>query len=172
MRPINILVLFTMLWLFSCASQPDVLPVIESAPIIENPILVDEGLRIEKLDASLNVAYLTLKESISQNGRIAILGIAAEDPAVADFISQSLISLLVANRNKNGNKYSVVDRNNLELLRKEQELQTSGEVSDDTIVSLGKWLGASHVITGSLDKLQYRWILNLRILSVETSEII
>jgi curli biogenesis system outer membrane secretion channel CsgG len=171
-----ILAVFAAVLLTSCASQPEVSPVTEPAPV---PVVVepipepaDEELSVEKLDASLGVSYQALTKSIPQNGRIAILGIAAEDPGVADFISQSLISLLVANRNKNGNKYSVVDRNNLELLRKEQELQTSGEVSDDTIVSLGKWLGASHVITGSLGNLQHRWTLNLRILSVETSEIV
>ncbi|MFP3042404.1 CsgG/HfaB family protein [Treponema primitia] len=133
---------------------------------------IDEGLSIEKLDASLNLAYLTLKESIPQDGRIATLIITADDPGTADYISQDFISLLVANRNKDANKYSVVDRNNLELLRKEQELQASGYISDDTIVSLGKWLGSTHVVTGSLTEIQHRWTLNLRILSVETSEII
>lgn len=164
--------------LASCASKPAVVqpapPVVKPEPVtaVPEPEPVDEELSVEKLDASLAVSYQTLTTSIPQNGRIAILVINAEDPGVADFISQNLISMLVANRNKNGNKYSVVDRNNLELLRKEQELQTSGEVSDETIVSLGKWLGLSHVITGSLGKFQHRWTLNLKIMDVETSEIV
>jgi hypothetical protein len=44
----------------------------------------------------------------------------------------------------------VADRQNLEFVYKELNFQMSGEVSDEEVVSIGKFLGADMVITGSL----------------------
>jgi tetratricopeptide (TPR) repeat protein len=44
----------------------------------------------------------------------------------------------------------VADRRNLAYVYKELGFQMSGDVSDETAVSIGKFLGASHVIAGQL----------------------
>jgi curli biogenesis system outer membrane secretion channel CsgG len=47
----------------------------------------------------------------------------------------------------------VVERSRLDAVRRELNLQYSGEVDDASAASLGKFLGAQAVITGSLTPL-------------------
>jgi tetratricopeptide (TPR) repeat protein len=47
----------------------------------------------------------------------------------------------------------VADRQNLEYVYRELDLQMSGDVSDESAVSIGKFLGATMVVTGQLTEL-------------------
>jgi curli biogenesis system outer membrane secretion channel CsgG len=95
-----------------------------------------------------------------------VIRIDSADPVEGEFAAEELTLLLV-----NARKYSVVDRQNLELIRAEQNFQLSGEVDDDTAVSIGRLIGAAMVIIGSISPYQEAKYLRLKVLDVETGEI-
>jgi curli biogenesis system outer membrane secretion channel CsgG len=65
--------------------------------------------------------------------------------------------------------YRVVSRTKLEAIFKEQKFQTSNDIDDDTVVSLGKILGAQFMIIPTITP---NSTLNIRVLDVETSQIL
>jgi curli biogenesis system outer membrane secretion channel CsgG len=69
-------------------------------------------------------------------------------------------------------KYTVVDRQQLEKIRSEQDFQLSGEVSDDSAVDIGKMAGATIVITISINRTDSSGRLTLKALDVQTAQII
>jgi hypothetical protein len=66
----------------------------------------------------------------------------------------------------------VVDRQNLNAVRAEQNYQYSGYVDDDSAVSLGRELGAKAIILGNGENMADYYRFNFRMLSVETREIL
>jgi len=69
-------------------------------------------------------------------------------------------------------KLTIVDRSNNNLIKAEQDFQTSGEVSEKSMVSIGKQLGAQYIVFCSISGQASTRQLNLRVVSVETSEVI
>jgi hypothetical protein len=65
----------------------------------------------------------------------------------------------------------MVDRQNLDIVRAEQELQYQGEVSEATMISLGKLTGAQTVIDCSISGSGDLRRLRIKALNVETAEI-
>jgi TolB-like protein len=68
-------------------------------------------------------------------------------------------------------KLKVVDRANQALINAEQQFQMSGNVSDNTAVSIGKQLGASYIVLCWISGASSSRRLNFRVLSVETGQI-
>ena len=81
----------------------------------------------------------------------------------------------------------VVERRYLETVRAEQRLQVSGRVADDTVMHIGKWLGADCLVMFHID--QPRWrdrvlarysdsermapvVVSIKIIAVETGEVL
>jgi tetratricopeptide (TPR) repeat protein len=98
-------------------------------------------------------AGLTLQEAIEQSAerivddlpqgsRIAIVAFDSPNDGLSNFIIEELKGALF------DKGIEVVDRQNLEFVRRELHFQMSGEVSDESTVSIGKFLGAEYVITG------------------------
>jgi len=82
-----------------------------------------------------------------------------------DVMDQITTAVVQANRLK------VVDRQNQSLIAAEQKFQLSGDVSDNTIVSIGKQLGAKYIVLFWISGVSSSRRLNLRILNVETGQI-
>jgi hypothetical protein len=74
---------------------------------------------------------------------------------------------LVASR-----KFSIVNRSALDAVRAEQNFQLSGDVSDESAVSIGQMLGASIVIIGNVTPVGANQRLSLSALDVRTAEIV
>jgi curli biogenesis system outer membrane secretion channel CsgG len=66
-------------------------------------------------------------------------------------------------------KFRPVTRTHLEDIFKEQEFQMSGYADDETIVSIGKILGAKFMIVPTITR---NSTLNIQVLNIETSEIV
>ncbi|MDR2020339.1 MAG: CsgG/HfaB family protein [Treponema sp.] len=118
------------------------------------------------LAEALYQSYGELSKDIPGRASIAVISIAAADPVEGEFAVEELTLLLV-----NSRKYSIVDRRNLDIIRAEQDFQLSGEVDDDTAVSIGHLIGATMVITGSISPYNAIQYLRLKVLDVETGEI-
>ena len=110
---------------------------------------------------------LSLMEAIEQSAdrianelppgsRIAILAFETDSPQLSIFIMEELAGALF------DRKIEIADRQNLDIVYRELTFQTSGDVSDTTVQSLGKFLGAEMVITGQMRPLgtTYRFTAN------------
>ena len=69
-------------------------------------------------------------------------------------------------------KYTLIEREQIGEILKEQGFQMSGCVSSECIVEVGKFLGAELIVTGSISKVGDIYSIVARLLSVETTEII
>jgi hypothetical protein len=177
MKPlkIGVLVCLAVLGLLSCRTtgtgvpeQAGLLP--EAAPVSDDPPAGEpenrESLRDLSLVEALCQSYKELSGDIPESSSIAVISIASAGPEEGEFAVEELILFLVSSK-----KYSIVDRRSLELVREEQNFQLSGEVDDDTAVSIGHLTGAEIVITGSISPYGAAKYLRLKALDVETGQI-
>jgi hypothetical protein len=98
---------------------------------------------------------------------VAVLSISSDDKDAATFVMDELEYKLVDSR-----RYKMVDRKTLDAIRSERDFQISGEVSDESAVSIGNMLGANIVITGTVSGRGSTRRLTLKALDVKTAEII
>jgi TolB-like protein len=90
---------------------------------------------------------------LPRKSRVAIVVFESENNNFSDFIMEEITGALV------DQGIEVADRQNLEYVYKELGFQISGDVSDETAQSIGKFLGVKLVITGQLINLgnSYRY---------------
>lgn len=84
----------------------------------------------------------------------------------AEMISDYLRTQLV-----NENKFIVVSRDNMNSILTEQNFQTAACNTEECMVQAGKLLGVSMLFTGTLGKVGTLYLLNIKMLNVETGEI-
>jgi len=83
-------------------------------------------------------------EELPPKSRVAIIAFESPNDNLSDYIMDELTGSLV------GRGMEVADRRNMDYVYKELKFQMSGDVSDETAQSIGKFLGAQLVITGQL----------------------
>ncbi|MHC6203438.1 CsgG/HfaB family protein [Breznakiellaceae bacterium SP9] len=130
-----------------------------------NEVAIASSSTKKGLDGALERAAQGLTEGLKKDARIAIINISSGDTAQAEFITEEIEVLLV----KGG--FTVVDRRELDRIRKEQNFQLTGDVDDDSIVSIGKFAGADIVITGSVSGANSTRRLRLRALNTQTAQV-
>jgi hypothetical protein len=108
-----------------------------------------------------------LVKKLPRDATIAIVSISSNRPNDAEFVINELEHTLV-----NSGQFRIVNRNQLETIRREQHLHMSGDVSDESAVSIGQMSGASVVITGSIIDTGNTKTLSITELDVRSSEII
>ena len=125
--------------------------------------------RQNDLTGATNNAARTVMDALRQrnltNAKIAIVNIFSKEREQAEFIAAELEFNLVS-----GN-FIVVDRSELDRIRREQNFQLSGDVDDDQIVSVGRFAGAGLVITGSVTGSGDMRRLRLRALDTQSAEV-
>ena len=114
--------------------------------------------------AVARAAEQTLK-NIPRGSRIAIY-INAPDKSTTDYVAGELEFIWV------DSGYTIIDRHQLDRLREEQNFQISGEVDDETAVSIGKIAGAGIIVIGTVDGEDDLRRLRLRALDVQTAQVI
>ncbi|MDR0718940.1 MAG: CsgG/HfaB family protein [Treponema sp.] len=119
------------------------------------------------LESALYAAAGVIIARIQPRTTIAVVSVASRDTESADFVVDELAYIIVSSGN-----FKVVDRKSLDAIRSEQNFQTSGDVDDDSAVSIGKLLGANIVITGSISGAGSTRRLRLKALDVMTAEIV
>jgi cysteine synthase len=93
-------------------------------------------------------------------------GVSSPENSYADYAVEDLEYNMV----KAG--FRLVDRQQIEKIRNEQQFQMSGEVDDNSAVSIGKMAGANAVIIISVNYVDKSGRLTLKVLDVQTAEII
>jgi len=121
-----------------------------------------------------NVTGLSLTDAIEQTGekiaselpkgsRVAIVAFESANDNISDYIMEELTGALF------DRKIEVADRQNLEYVYQELKLQMSGDVSDESAKSIGKFLAADMVITGQLLDLDGIYRYRTSAINVETA---
>jgi TolB-like protein len=119
------------------------------------------------LDTALDNCAAYLRNQLPRGARTAILKIEARSDAFAEHVTDSLSAKIVGQ-----NHLTVVERGRaLRALEAEQNYQMSGNVSDETATSVGKQLGAELIITGSITPCGDNYVMNIRVIHVESSRI-
>jgi TolB-like protein len=124
----------------------------------ENPSFIDDAV---------TQAYQALSKDIPERSRLAVVNITSNDQDEGGFLINELILLFV-----NARRFTVIERGDIDTVLREQNFQLSGFVDDDSAVSIGKLLGATVVITGSVNGSGARKRLVLKALDVQTAEIL
>jgi len=118
----------------------------------------------DELDAAIRDTSNYLNASIPAKSKIVILNIQSDSPDLSDYIIDELIANAVNDRN-----FSVVDRQQLDAIRAEQNFQWSGEVADDQALDIGRFLGAQTIVSGAISRLGSGYRIRIRALEVQTA---
>ena len=97
------------------------------------------------LDEALAEAAADVEERLEPGVIIALLNFSSPSERFSEYVLEGLSEHLV-----NGGKLVVVERNQLDLIRQEEQFQLSGEVSDESAQAIGKKLGAQMIVSGTL----------------------
>jgi TolB-like protein len=159
-----VILVLTSLYIVSCASSS--VPA-SSSPSPEPSTEKERILTIADIKNAIIQHQETVIDTIPFQSRIAVLDIDSYDAEMGVFAVEEIITFLVKAK-----KFSVIDRDSLEILLKEQNFQMSGAVDDTTAVSIGKILGAAVIITGTIHRRYGQIDFSLKILDVETAEIL
>lgn len=98
--------------------------------------------------------------------------------AVMDFeahgISQNDVSIILSRLRSelvNLSKYTIVEREKMDEILKEQGFQLSGCTSNECVVEAGKLLGVQYMLSGVVGLLGKRYTIDLRMIDVETGKV-
>jgi TolB-like protein len=112
------------------------------------------------LEEAISRAAAAIKAKLPAGAHIAVVNFSALSQAMSDYLFDELSDALV------NAGLTVTTRDSLKYVYKEQGFQQSGDVDDETAVSLGKMLGAAAVIKGGL--VDTGASLRLRIVALNT----
>jgi TolB-like protein len=118
------------------------------------------------LDTGLSGGVRYFEGRIRKETKLAVLNLRTSSPKLSEYVMEELTAYFV-----NSGSFIVVDRSNLELLQQEMAFQLSGEVSDETALSIGKKLGAQTIISGSVEIVGDILRLRIRAIAVESADI-
>jgi len=108
------------------------------------------------LSAQTNLKNISVLRFLAQN----------VSPVEAEIVSDLLSVALVESK-----QYSVIDRNNMDKILKEQSFQQTGCTDSECAVQIGRLLNMDYMITGTLAKLGSSYFITVSIIDVETSRI-
>lgn len=104
---------------------------------------------------------------LNRKPKIAVLNFTSPSNKFSDYVIDELVSHLVKT-----NDFIVVERKELDLIWQENKFQMSGEISDESIVGIGKKLGAQFIVSGSLTSIGNIYHCRIKILDIETAQIL
>ena len=140
-----------LIMLTGCGSSPS------APPVAVVPDELDEAIR----DAS---DYLN--DSIPAGNMIVILNVQSDSSELSEYIIDELVANAVNDRN-----FDVVDRQQLDLIREEQNFQWAGEVDDNKALEVGRFFGAQTIVSGRVSQIGSRYRLTIRALEVQTARV-
>jgi len=111
------------------------------------------------------------KLGMVQDKKLAVVGIDSGTKNV-DEETAGGVMVFIENAFVNVGKVRVVDRQNIAKIVKEYEFQQSDLTDQSTAVEIGKLSGADIIVIGSISYVGKQYYLNIKLISVETGEII
>jgi TolB-like protein len=112
---------------------------------------------------SIEQTAAEIRQQLTVQHKIAVLSFSSSWRDLSAYIIDELNNAIVRN-----GSLTVVDRQQLDLVRQEQNFQMSEEVSDASAQSIGQFLGAQSVLSGSFTKIGEINRFRIRVIAVET----
>jgi hypothetical protein len=106
-----------------------------------------------------------------QDKKLAVVGITSGTKNI-DEETAGGVMVFIENAFVNVGKVRVVDRQNIAKIVTEYEFQASDLTDESTAVEIGKLSGADIIVIGSISYVGKQYYLNIKLISVETAEII
>jgi curli biogenesis system outer membrane secretion channel CsgG len=131
------------------------------------PPATGKAAEFAAFDAVVEKSFATLDGRLAAGSRIALLPLNAEDKNNGGYAYDTLTVMFT-----NAGKYDMVERARIDQIIQEQNFQMTGIVSDETAVSIGKFLGAQVIIIGDISGSGNTRRLVFRALDVETGKIL
>ena len=150
-------------FLGSCGNNPSVS---DNSTTVNNVSRATGLATVDALDITIREASDYLNENIPRGNRIVILNIQSNSHDLSDYIIDELIANAVNDR-----LFSVVDRQQLEEIRTEQNFQLSGEVDDNEALEIGRFFGAQTIVSGAVNRLGSGYRIRIRALEVQTAQV-
>ena len=132
----------------------------------QNTVTLDEAIRtsanqiMEQILMRSVLIFQNFDES--SNVRVAILDFTASSATVSNFISIELTRHFLTNP-----RFVIIDRQNLDMARRELEFSMTEEVGDMSAQRIGHFVGAQIVVFGSISQLGNAYLMQTRAISVE-----
>lgn len=104
------------------------------------------------------------------SGKINIAVMNLETPDLSSSVQQALSDRLRSELFNTG-RFSVMERNQMQEILREQGFQQAGCTSDECVVEAGRLLGVDRMIAGSLGKVGTIYTVSLRMIDIETGRI-
>jgi len=170
MKFIALLAIYLTIITGGCVSKPPVAVTPPAPPPAQPPAPPPPVEQIAPgfidLDTAIRQASDYLNNNVPRGSMIVILNIQSVSEALSDYVIDGLIANTVNDR-----VFTAVDRQQLDLIRAEQDFQLSGSVDENLAVSIGKLLGAQTIVSGRIRKLGDHYRMTVRALDVKTAEV-
>jgi hypothetical protein len=157
------------LWFFTTGTCP-LFYNIQKITAYGDVVLINSGVGVinrQRMENALQDISKNLIERLPNNSTIAVLSISSSSRDTSEYIVDELEYHLV-----NSGKFAIVDRRRLDQIRNEQNFQMSGDVDDNSAVSIGNMLGANIVLTGIISNIGATQIISIKALDVKTARIV
>jgi len=103
---------------------------------------------------------------------IAVLPFIGQDTTESKNLTDMFQSTLLEYMQENKDRYILIERDQIGKVMGEQAFQQSGEVTDTSAIKTGKLLGASLVVVGSVGNMDRDYLLNVRVIDVNSGIIV
>jgi len=120
----------------------------------------------DELDITIRELSDYLNRRIPQGSKVVFLNVKSDYPDFSNYILDSL-----QENGVNDGVFTVVDRQQLDVIRSELNFQKSGEVSDASAQEIGKMLGAQTIVSGSVTEVGSEYRIQVRAISVQTAAV-
>jgi len=129
-------------------------------------LLVCGGLFAQNVSLSqaVQTSAKAIESRLPQGAKVAVLAFTSTSQAFSDFMIGELATVLTA-----GRKQQIIEREFTDAIRRELNIQMSGDVSDSEVRRIGQQLGAQYVVTGSLVDVGNSYRLTVAAINVESA---
>ena len=139
----------------------------------QDTAVVDAGResRTDSAEDTVRVQEMQKKLDLVADKKLAVVSLSASTENVDEESTKGIL-VFIENAFVNIGKVKVVDRQNIENIISEHKFQLSGVVDEETAVEIGKLSGADIIVTGSINYVGKKYYLNIKLIQVDTAEII
>jgi len=119
------------------------------------------------LDDAIQNASRQIQDGLKKGSTIVVYQFQSHNPRLSDYVLKELFDKLV-----NSHKLIVLDRGAQEVVNAELDFQfikSAGMISDESLASLTKRIGAEAIITGSLDDTGNDYRFRTKVIGTETT---
>ena len=140
-------------------------------------VSVPAGVYAQQKAGSLERAIVSsvqyLFDRLPEGSKIAVYGFSTPANARVEdginLLSDHLIDEITTLFSREYPRFITTNRDKIEVVRKELNLQLSGDINDETAKSIGKMVEADFVITGSIRRVYGGYRITVRPITVETN---